>query len=124
MAKKILLSDGYRNHEKSKTQPGMAYSATELLRRSQNGTMPSIYQEGMAYDFDDFVNGKQQTFADQELYDVEPIPAYPSLEDIFEMREQAKATLNNVNRLIKKHLEDEKKLGESTPSDDPAAVKS
>lgn len=111
---KFALSDGVKFTEKSLTQPNQAFTATELIRRSVNGTMPAVYTEGLAYDFEDFVNGKQVTYWEQEYGDVDPIPSFPQLEDIFEMRDLAKESNSKANYLIKKHLEEEQKQEAST----------
>lgn len=122
MKKTVKLKDGCTFTEKSQTQPGLAFTGAELLRRSLNGTMPAIYQDASPYDFEDVVNGKQITYAEQEIWDVEPLPAFPSLEEVFEMREMAQRTLSDANRLIKKHLEQENKVEEVTPVTQPEAL--
>lgn len=103
--------------EKSLTQPGMAFTAADLLRRSKNGTMPAVYQESQPYDFEDFYSdGKQVTYSEQESYDGEPLPSFPTLEDLFELRDRAKDLKNDTNMLIKKHLEDELKAKQTNTS--------
>ena len=70
--------------EKSKTQPGMAFSCRELVTRSLNGTMPAIYHEG-SFDCPD---GAGVTFLKQEEIsgDVFP-PQNPQLEDVSMMND-------------------------------------
>ena len=114
-----LLSDGVVFTEKSQTTPNRAYSAGELLRRATNGTMPPIYQEAVPYDFDDIVNGKHVTYDYQEQFDCDPVPAFPQIEDIFAMRDQAQQALNNANMLIKKQLEAEKEKEQATVTTEP-----
>lgn len=101
---------------KSMTVPGQSFSAGELIKRSTNGTMPPIFMEAVPYDFDDVVNGKQVTYDYQEQFDCDPLPAFPQIEDIFTLRDQAAQALNKANYLIKKQAEREQQAESAMPS--------
>lgn len=70
--------------EKSLTQPGMAFSAKAIIKRSQNGTLPAIYQNG-SYELSEDNKG----YIHQEKDDVF-VDDYPQLEDVVAFREKSR----------------------------------
>lgn len=103
--------------EKSLTQPGQAYSAGEIIRRSLNGTMPAIYHDG-SYDL------KEDLYENQESDD-SFIDSEPQLEDVAALQENLlnvrEALQESVAKAKKRHFEKQNPVpGEVSTSSKPA----
>lgn len=83
---------------KSKTEPGLAYSAHDLIRRSLNGTMPNIYSEG-SYDLNEGL-----TYDQQEIYS-SVIPDSPDLVELFNIVQDYKQKSESINDAVKRFIE-------------------
>lgn len=86
--------------EKSITQPGQAYSARDLIRRSLNGTMPAIFHQG-SYDlYEDEKGFQHQEDSDDLFIDLEP-----QLEDLAALQEN----MSDVRQAVDNYVASETK---------------
>lgn len=83
--------------EKSITQPGQAYSARDLIRRSLNGTMPAIFRQG-SYDLNEDSYEVQES--DDSFIDSEP-----QLEDLAALKDN----LSDVRQAVDTYVASETK---------------
>lgn len=125
--KKLIFTDP------SLTEPGMAFSGAELMRRSANGTMPAIYHDHVPYDFeepdeDDTTSPRRSYLQQESQTDFAPLPTYPNFDDVLASKntiDRVKEAIVNVARSSKnsksasKSSENaEKNLENSAKSDD------
>lgn len=94
--KKLIFTDV------SLTEPGMAFSGSELMRRSANGTMPPIYHDHVPYDFeepddDDTTSPRRNYLQQEEATNFEPLPVYPNFDDVL----ASKNTIERVKDAIR-----------------------
>lgn len=102
--KKLIFTDP------SLTEPGMAFSGAELMRRSANGTMPPIYHDHVPYDFeepdDEDTTSPRRSYLQQESEtNFAPLPTYPNFDDVLASKntvERVKDAIVNVARTTKK----------------------
>lgn len=98
--------------EISQTQPGQAYTASDLIRRSLNGTMPAIYKEG-TYEAEE---GK--SYEEQEKDDFF-LDSEPQLEDLSELKDYVNSTKESVANAV---AEARKKFREKKSADKTAST--
>lgn len=93
--------------EKSLTQPGQAFSARDLIRRSLNGTMPAIFRQG-SYDLD------EDTYDNQEADDVF-LDSEPQLEDIAALKDNIDDVREAVDNYVAKTRKAAREKGRTRP---------